>query len=73
MYEEILTYVFPIMIAMILLSFGCAWVLTAVKSPESSGGKQHPAAESDWRFLDAGPEGVRKSVTQEIQTQTKMV
>ena len=62
MFEEILRYLFPISIVLVLVNFVWAWALTAVKPPDA------PAArsETDWRYLDAGPEGVRKTIGQEI-------
>lgn len=74
MYEGFLRYAIPISIAMAFVSFLWAWILTAVKPPESS--EENPVqgkVDPRWRLLDAGPEGVIKNVTQEIQQKTKAV
>lgn len=74
MYEAFLRMGFPIMIAMALLSFACAWVLAAVKPPDDSGRKGVPdRLDPGWKYLDAGPEGVRKNVSEEVRTETKAV
>lgn len=71
---EFLRYGIPIMIAMVFVSFLWAWILTAVKPPEGSEGKPVPDETGpDWKYLDAGPEGIRKNVIPEIRRQTKNV
>lgn len=64
MYGAFLSYSFPILIIVALVNFIWAWIPTAVKPPE--GGEVDP----EWKYLDAGPEGVRRSVAAEIKPQT---
>lgn len=72
MYEGLFRYVIPIMIGMVFVSFFWAFLLTAVKPPESPEEKQ-PAGKPtlEWKYLDAGPEGVLQPVTQEVRPRTK--
>jgi len=70
MSEELLNYGFPILIAMVFVSFVATWILTAVRPPESLGegsGRVNPI----WKRLDSGPQGVRKVMAQEVKTRTR--
>jgi hypothetical protein len=72
MYEGLFRYAIPIMIAMAFVSFLWAWLLTAVKPPESL--KETEAAGKTnlhWKHLDAVPEGIIQQITQKIQPRTK--
>jgi len=72
--EIFLRYGIPLFIALAFASFMWAWILTAVKPPEGLKDKPFPdPADPSWKYLDAGPEGVRRNVTQEIQRHTKRV
>lgn len=64
MYKIFLDYSLPILIIVAVVNFIWAWIPTAVKPPEGS-------ADLGLRYLDAGPEGVRKAVAVEIQKQIK--
>jgi len=74
MVQIVFGYVLPIMIALTFVSFLWAWMLTAVKPPQKSeenciSGPVHP----DLKYLDSGPEGVRKNIFDKIEPQTKSV
>jgi hypothetical protein len=74
MYDGLLRYAIPAMIALAFFNFIWAWILTAVKSPESAEEKPVPAmVHPQWKSLDAGPEGIRTSIMQGIQPKTKTV
>ncbi len=73
MYEETLRYLFPIMIALVLVNFAWAWILTAVKPPAISTDKRISGrVNPDLRYFDAGPEGVRKSIAEKMKPTTKV-
>lgn len=64
----------PFMIALVFAGFFWAWVLSAVKAPGRAedhriSGRVNP----DWRYLDAGPEGIRKGLFEKVKPQTKSV
>jgi hypothetical protein len=73
MYEGLWRYAIPTMIAVAFVNFVWAWILTAVKPPcgpekETIPDPIHP----DWKHLDAGPEGVRKTIVQKMKPKIKM-
>ena len=72
--EITLGYALPSMIVLAFVNFAWAWVLTAVKPPQKSednciSGRTNP----DWSTLDAGPEGIRRNIFDQIEPQTKWV
>lgn len=72
MYGAFLNYSFPILIIVALVNFIWAWIPTAVKPPEGSQEKRVLGAViPEWRSLDGGSEGVRRSVAAEIKPQIK--
>lgn len=74
MYEGLLEYAIPAMIAMTFVSFIWAWIRTAVKPPESREEKPAPVMVlPQWKSFDAGPEGIRKSIMQGIRPRTKII
>lgn len=67
MYESFLNYGFPILIILTMVSFIWAWAITAVKSPEESEEKEI------WKYReDAGPEGIRKTVSEKLRPRTQV-
>ena len=73
MYKIFLDYSLPILTIMAFVNFFW-WIPTAVKPPEDSEDRPVPgSADPEWRFLDAGPEGVRKAVAAEIKPKIKTV
>lgn len=74
MNQGFLEYGLPTLIALVFVNFVWAWIVAAAKPPGGSedeplSGEGHP----DWKYLeDAGPEGVRKSFSEEIQPKTKV-
>ncbi|TAK10195.1 MAG: hypothetical protein EPO39_00615 [Candidatus Manganitrophaceae bacterium] len=63
----------PTLIALAFVNFVWAWMLTAVKPPERSEDEPIPV-HPDWKYLEeAGPEGVRSNVTEEMKPQTQVV
>jgi len=71
MYEGLFRYAIPIMIGMVFVSFLWAWLLTAVKPPESPQEKPAGAANLEWKYLDAAPEGFIQPLVQKVQPRTK--
>ena len=72
MSEELLRTLFPILIALIFVNFIWAFIVTAVKGPEPAG--ERPVSgriNQEWKDLDAGPEGNRKTIAEEIRPKTK--
>lgn len=68
-------YGLPTLIALAFVNFVWAWMLTAVKPPERLEDEPLPGEiHPDWRYLeDAGVEGTRKRVAEEITPQTNVV
>lgn len=64
MYKIFLDYSLPILIVVAFVNFIWAWIPTAVKPPDGS-------ADLEWGHLDAGPEGVRRTVAAEMKPQIK--
>lgn len=71
--EGLLHDAIPVLIAAAYIHFVCASILTAVKPPQGSGEKREPAIYPRWRYLDAGPEGIRKNLNLEFRPRSKPV
>jgi nicotinamide mononucleotide (NMN) deamidase PncC len=72
MNEELLRYLFPILIALVLINFSWAFVLTAAKGPEGPAEKAPPGTINlEWKELEAGPEGERRTIAEKIKSKTK--
>lgn len=68
MYRIVLEYGLPVMIGLVFVSFLWAWILTAVKPPQKSEDERITGrVNPDWRYLDAGPEGVRRNIFEKIE------
>lgn len=67
MYEGLLKYAIPMLIVLTMINFIWALILTAIKPPGVLDDKRMPGhVDPDWKYLDAGPIGIRKSVGQEV-------
>ncbi|MDC4223893.1 MAG: hypothetical protein MPW15_06600 [Candidatus Manganitrophus sp.] len=74
MYGIVLEYGLPVMIALVFVGFLWAWVLTAVKPPQNLEDERITGTVNpDWKYLDAGPEGVRRNIFEKIERQRKAV
>lgn len=65
----------PTLIALVFVNFVWAWVVTATKPPEGTE-EERVWNEGDLDRIDlgdAGPEGIRKGISEEIQPKTKVV
>lgn len=71
MNEELLRYLFPILIALILVNFGWALIVTAVKGPDCTDEKNSGRVDLNWRDLDAGPVGERRTIGEKIKPKIK--
>jgi hypothetical protein len=68
MYRIVLEYGLPVMIGLVFVSFLWSWILTAVKPPQKSEDERITGrVNPDWRYLDAGPEGVRRNIFEKIE------
>jgi len=74
MYGIVLEYGFPVMIGLVFVGFLWAWILTAVKPPQKMEDEQITGAVNpEWKYLDAGPEGVRRNIFEKIERPRKAV
>jgi len=71
MNEELLRYLFPALIALVLVNFSWALIVTAVKGPDRADGKNPGRVDLNWRDLDAGPEGERRTIAEKIEPKIK--
>jgi len=74
MYERILQSVFPFFIILSLFNFIWTWVLTAARPPKD---REENARLAQPKVLrpypgEAGPEGVIKTVTEELSPRTHL-
>ncbi len=74
MYVIVLEYGLPVMIGLVFVGFLWAWIFTAVKPPQKLEDERISGlVNPDWKYLDAGPEGVRRNIFKKIERQRKAV
>lgn len=70
MYKGFWSYLFPTLIILSGLNFIWAWILTAVKAPQSSEAAPIPGPVSPhWKYVETvGPEGVGNIMTPALKS-----